>query len=176
MTQRTIGKVLRHANNYSAGPAVTAHKLGCPIKEAKTLNQLYHHMCPQLSIWHTRIRQNLQKTMTLTNLLGRKHRFLDRWGDNLFRSAYSFIPQSTVGDLLNESLVKFYWTFGKERTIQLQLHDAMYILSPLGRDNRLESMEMLTESMLRPLEYAGEEFTIDVDFAAGPSWGELEEL
>ena len=114
--------------------------------------------------------------MILTNLLGRKHRFLDRWGDNLFRSAYAFVPQSTIGDLLNEALVKFYWTYGKDRTLLLQLHDAMYVVSPLGEQNRQETIGMLRESMLRPLTYAGEEFTIDVDFAAGPSWGELEEL
>jgi len=172
--QRQVGKVLRHSNNYSAGPAVAAHKLSCSIKEAKKLNQLYHHMCPQLSIWHTRIRQELKKTMTLTNLLGRQHRFLDRWGDTLFRSAYSYIPQSTVGDLLNKALVNFYWEHGEERTIQLQLHDAIYILSPLGY--REETIEMLRKCMLMPLEYQGIEFTIDVDFKAGPSWGELEEL
>ena len=174
--QRTIGKVLRHANNYSAGPAVTAHKLGCAIKEAKTLNQLYHNICPQLSIWHTLIRNELQKTMTLTNLLGRSHRFLDRWGDTLFRSAYSYKPQSTVGELLNNSLVKFYKNYGKDRTIILQLHDAMYILSPLGEDNRSESIEMLREAMTYPLEHSGEEFIIDIDFAVGQSWGELEEI
>lgn len=174
--QRGVGKTLRHANNYSAGPAVTAHRLGCSIKEAKQLNQIYHNICPQLSIWHTTIRNKLQKDMTLVNLLGRAHRFLDRWGDTLFRSAYSYIPQSTVGDLLNASLVRFYNRYGKERTIQLQLHDAIYILSPLGQSNREESIGMLKESMLYPLEHQGVEFIIDVDFAAGPSWGELEKL
>jgi uracil-DNA glycosylase family 4 len=174
--QRKIGKTLRHANNYSAGPAVTAHRLGCSLPEAKKLNQIYHNICPQLSIWHTTIRNKLAKDMTLTNLIGRSHRFLDRWGDTLFRSAYSYIPQSTVGDLLNKSLVTFYKNYGKERIIALQLHDAIYILSPLGQHNREESIGMLRECMTYPLEYQGVEFIIDVDFAAGPSWGELEEI
>ena len=176
LPQRRIGKTLRHAKNYSAGPAVTAHKLGCSLREAKKLDQIYDNMCPQLSIWHTLIRNELAKNMTLTNLLGRKHRFLDRWGDNLFRSAYSYKPQSTIGELLNRALVKFYWKYGKHRTIILQLHDAVYILSPKGEDNRNESIEMLRECMIYPLEYSGVKFTIDVDFAAGSSWGELEKL
>ena len=171
-----LGKPVRHAKNYNAGPGVIAHKLSCTISEAKKVSQLFDNMCPQLSMWHTLIRNELQKTMTLTNLLGRSHRFLDRWGDTLFRSGYSYKPQSTVGELLNLSLVKFYKKYGKDRTILLQLHDAMYILSPRGEENRKESVEMLRESMIRPLEHSGQEFIIDVDFAAGPSWGELEEI
>ena len=174
--QRKVGKAIRHAKNYHAGPAVIANKLGCAIKQAKILSQTYDNICPQLGIWHTMVRNKLAKDMTLTNLLGRSHRFLDRWGDQLFRSAYSYIPQSTVGELLNNALVRFYRTYGKERTIQLSLHDAIYILSPLGENNRQESIEMLRECMIYPLEYQGVEFIIDVDFTAGPSWGELEEI
>jgi len=174
--QRTVGKVLRHANNYSAGPGVTAHKLSCSIKEAKHLNNVYHSMCPQLSVWHQRIQMELRKGMILTNLLGRRHQFLERWGDTLFRSAYAYIPQSTIGDLLNRSLVKFYYKYGKDRKLVLQLHDAMYIFSPIGEENRQESIEMLRECMIMPLNHQGVEFTIDVDFSVGLSWGELEEI
>jgi uracil-DNA glycosylase family 4 len=172
--QRGQGKTIRHANNYSAGPGVVANRLGCSMREAKDLQIQFHNSTPQLKLWHKSIQEELRRTRTLTNLLGRKHKFLDKWGDSLFRSAYSFIPQSTVGDLLNKSLCRFYYKYGKERSILLQLHDAIYILSPLG--HREESMAMLRETMIEKLTYDKEEFYIDIDFSVGPNWGSLEEL
>jgi uracil-DNA glycosylase family 4 len=171
--QREVGKVIRHATNYSAGPGVLSAKLGCSMKEAKKLLQQFHDICPQLRLWHMRIQDELRKTRMLTNLLGRKHRFLERWGDGLFRSAYSYIPQSSVGDLLNASLVRIYEKHGHWIDIRLQLHDAIYCI--VDEDRVHETVVALRESMLRPLKVDGQEFTIDVDFAIGPSWGELED-
>jgi DNA polymerase-1 len=168
---RNIGKRLRHASNYSAGPAVVARALGIKMGEAKKLLDLYHSMCPMLKIWHKKIQEQLQKNRTLETPLGRKHVFMDRWGDTLFRSAYAFIPQSTVGDLLNISLVDFYHAW-KHTAMQiwLQLHDAMYITIPEDDDEKVWMKRML-ESMLRELEIDYEKFIIDVDFKLGTNWG-----
>lgn len=171
--QREVGKTIRHATNYSAGPGVLSAKLGCSMKEAKKLLQQFHDTCPQLRLWHMRIQDELRKTRMLINLLGRKHRFLERWGDGLFRSAYSFIPQSTVGDLLNASLVRIYREHGDWIHLYLQLHDAVYCITEKHMVEK--TVATLRECMIRPLTIEGEEFTIDVDFAVGPSWGELED-
>lgn len=173
--QRGIGKTIRHATNYSAGPTVVATRLGIQLKEAKQLLERYHQTCPQLKLWHQRIQDELRRTRTLTNLFGRKHRFLDRWGDTLFRSAYSFIPQSTVGDLLNHALLNIYSNLSDWVHLALQLHDAVYCYI---KPNQLpDAIDALTEQMLIPLHTdAGEQFTIDVDFSAGETWGDLKEV
>jgi DNA polymerase I-like protein with 3'-5' exonuclease and polymerase domains len=172
---RQIGKTIRHANNYSAGPGVLAAKLGIALAEAKKLMNKYHDQCPQLKLWHAKIRSQLEKTRTLTNLLGRKHRFFERWGDDLFRSAYAYVPQSTVGDLLNSALVDIYDDYGSEIDLYLQLHDAVYILSRI--EDRAKNVKILRDCMLRPLTSSlGEEYMIDVDFSVGASWGEMEEI
>lgn len=173
---RDIGKMLRHACNYSAGPGVVANGLNCTMKEAKEMLQLYHHADPQLQLWHREIQNELRQTRTLTNLLGRKHRFTERWGDELFRSAYSFKPQSTVGDLTNTALVRFYNRFGSDTSIALQLHDAIYVYSEISDSAIRENMEKLREAMLMPLEANGEKFYIDVDFSVGKTWGSMEEV
>ena len=172
--QRTRGKRIRHSTNYSAGPAVLAADLSCPMNEAKALLDQFHASCPQLKLWHREIEKELYRTRTLTNLLGRKHRFLERWGDELFRSAYSYIPQSTVGDLLNTALVRLYNNYGTEADICLQLHDAIYVVC--HKDEVEDMMERMKQSMMIPLMCNGEEFKIDVDFSVGPSWGEQEEI
>lgn len=171
--QRTVGKTIRHATNYSAGPDVVANRLGVTRKEAKVYLDKYHAGTPQLHLWHQRIRDELQRTRVLTNLFGRKHRFLDRWGDSLFRSAYSFIPQSTVGDLLNHALINIYNNLNSWCHLALQLHDAVYVyIKPHELNAAIEAMR---ENMIIPL-YTdqGEQFTIDVDFSWGDTWGEME--
>jgi DNA polymerase-1 len=175
--QRGVGKVLRHARSYGAGPGVLANMLGIKLGEAKKLIKTDKETCPQIELWHTRVQNELRKTRILTNLLGRKHRFLDRWpkpGEDgpLFRSAYSYIPQSTVGDLLNQSLVRLYERHGSWINISLQLHDALYCIVD---ENRIqEAADAIKECMLFPLYWNGEEFTINISFEIGSNWKELE--
>jgi len=172
--QRYLGKRIRHATNYDAGPKVLAYSLGIKQAEAKLLLQTFYRANPQLSVYRRNIQNQLAKDRTLINLFGRKHRFMDRWGNSLFKSAYSFIPQSTVGDLLNRALVNFYKVYGSRITLVFQLHDAMYVLSEIGqRDLTIKAMR---ESMDIELDYNGKKFKIDSDFSAGLSWGEMEEL
>jgi DNA polymerase I len=173
--QRKIGKTIRHATNYSAGPKVVASRLGCSVKDAKLFLDRYHMMVPQLRAWHQRIQHELRRTRSLTNLLGRKHRFTARWGDELFRSAYSYIPQSTVGDLLNMSLTKLYNRPESRQWFHLmiQLHDAVYAQVPIGMEQK--GMALMRECMIHPLSNGYETFYIDTDFKVGKYWGDMEE-
>lgn len=168
--QRKVGKTIRHAVNYSAGPNVVANSLGCKLNEAKVLIDLFHKKDPLLKIWHLSIQEKLRQDRVLTNCLGRKHRFLGLWGDALFRSAYSFIPQSTVGDLMNLSLVNLYNNLSDDISILLQLHDAVYVQVP---ENAVEDViKEMYKTMIRPIEVNHDVMTIDVDFKVGKSWGE----
>ena len=174
--QRSVGKTIRHATNYSAGPTVVATRLGITTREAKDYLQRYHQATPQLHLWHQRIQDELRRTRTLTNLFGRKHRFLERWGDNLFRSAYSYIPQSTVGDLLNHALLNIYNNLHERYTLALQLHDAVYLY--VKPHELTDAINAVRPQMLIPITNpeTHETFTIDVDFSAGDTWGEMEEV
>ena len=173
---RRVGKTIRHAKNYSAGPGVLANKLGISMAEAKKLMQTYDLANPELAVWQKDIQREIAETRTLTNLFGRKHKFLDRYGDDLFRSAYSYIPQSTVGDLLNKALVILYNEFSHKVDILLQLHDAIYIRVKDTPEAIAEGKEILRHCMIervQPLVARGEEFFIDIDFKDGHYWGDL---
>lgn len=174
---RRVGKTVRHARNYKAGPLVLANRLGVPMSAAKKLIALDERADPSLGMWHLNVEAELKRTRTLYNLLGRKHRFLDRWGDSLFRSAYSFVPQGTVGDLLNTAIKKVYDLHIElpfEMIILLQLHDAMYVM--VKEENVMESIRFLRKCMLIPITYNNEEFMIDIDFKIKDSWAEGEEV
>ena len=175
--QRRIGRILRHARNYEAGPVVLAHKLDTSMKEAKELIRIDKETCPQLELWHMRIQNELRRSRVLVNLLGRPHKFLGRWPrpgeeNDLFRSAYSYKPQSTVGDLLNKSLVKLYRGYGEVIDIAINLLDAIYVI--INEDKVDETIKIMRKCMLHPLYVDGERFTIDIDFSVGDNWGELE--
>lgn len=166
------GKISVTGNsNYAAGPGVLATRLGIKMHEAKKLMELYHRANPLLRVWYQRIQAELRTNRMLENLLGRKHRFLDRWGDNLFRSAYSFKPQSTVGDLLNTAVEDFYSKFGSLYRLILQLHDAMY--SACKERLKEECSKRMFDCMAIPLTINNETFYIDVDFKIGKSWGDM---
>jgi DNA polymerase-1 len=171
--ERTIGKTIRHAVSYSAGPAVLSARLDISLRDAKLLLQTYYNTNPHLQVWQLRIQEELRNTRTLVNLFGRRHYFLERWGDGLFRSAYSFKPQSTVGDLLNKALIKLYYDY-PEIDLVLQLHDALYCLVP--EDNILYYANIIKQVMSIPLRYKDEEFLIDTDFSVGKSWGDMEDF
>jgi DNA polymerase-1 len=171
---RVRGKTIRHAKNYSAGPGVIASRLETTLAEAKKLSKMFDASCPQLGLWHNRIQKELRSTGSLTNLLGRQHKFLDRWGDSLFRSAYSYKPQSTVGDLLNLSLTEIYENAGEWIHLGIQLHDALYVF--VEKENLDKVIPTIRQYMLRPLKVDGREFVVDVDFSIGKYWGEMEEL
>jgi uracil-DNA glycosylase family 4 len=175
--QRTVGKTVRHSRNYAAGPTVLANRLGVSIAQAKQLIELDKAADPLLEKWHEAINEEIKRTRVLTNLFGRRHRFLDRWGDSLFRSAYSYIPQSTIGDLLNKALLAVYDTHVKlpfELNILLQLHDALYVTCK--EEHILDTLYFLRSNMLMPLVYGSSVFIIDVEFKIKSSWAEGEEV
>ena len=171
---RGIGKTLRHATNYSAGPGVVMVKLGCSMSQAKVLLATYLRTNPHLLLWQKTIQQELRENRTLETPMGRKHKFLERWGDSLFRSAYSFKPQSTVGDLMNVSLIDIEKNHGHELELWLQLHDGAYFHLP--KENVPWAVKVCQKHMSRPITINNEEMVIEVDFKVGPSWGELEDL
>jgi uracil-DNA glycosylase family 4 len=167
---RRVGKAIRHALNYGGGAGVIARKLGCSISEAKVYLNTFLTSCPQLQRWHKQIVAQVQSTRVLTNLFGRKHKYLGRLSD-ITRSATSFVPQSTVADLMNISLC--YIFENTDLQVLLQLHDAVYVQCLDNEDEVQRVMHVLKDHMTRPLKYGNQEFFIDVDFKVGKYWGNM---
>lgn len=107
--QRYLGKKTRHAGNYMQG-AITfmknfnqeAHKTGLSIdfKESQALIEGYRNLHPFLRKWWKDVESTLYRTRTLFNLLGRRRIFYGHIQGTV-PEAVAFVPQSTVGDVLN---------------------------------------------------------------------------
>jgi DNA polymerase I-like protein with 3'-5' exonuclease and polymerase domains len=159
-----------HALNYGMGPGLFGVLFGCSMSEAKRLSAKYFDTFPCVNAWHLRIQSHLNKNRTMTTALGRKRTFFEPWGDGLFRSAYSYEPQSIVGDLLNKALVRFCNSYPKADLL-LQVHDEFdYQVYDKDVD---ESVIKLKEACNIPLTINGRTFTIPCDIKVGRNWQDM---
>lgn len=112
--QREVGKLSNHSGNYGAGPRVLVDKAlkdglkGIDYRFAKHILEIRHEQLPGLKKWWKDVEKQLNQTRTLTTCFGRRRIFFGRLDESTFRDAYSYEPQSTVGDVCN-TLFRLLW-------------------------------------------------------------------
>jgi len=127
--RRDIGKLANHSGNYGAGPNVLVNKAakeeieGIDYKIAQSIIVARHKAIPGLRIWWKWVERQLRKTRTLSTCFGRTRYFFGRLDETTFRDAYSFEPQSIVGDVTNKILTKIEMNPDSKLDVLLQVHD-----------------------------------------------------
>lgn len=179
MSARQMGKKSNHGLNYDEGYNTFALLNEVEISEAKRTIELYHKIYPGIRNWHEHVRNQLSKDRTLTNTFGRRIRFLDAWGNTMFKSAYSAIPQSSVGDCTNIGMRDIYasdltsLTGGTNLDILAQVHDSVLMQVPLSilADDHFITVVNRCYDMISPeMEYNGRRFKIPTDSKIGMNW------
>lgn len=93
-----------HSANYGIGPYTfcmnvldkSEGEVRLTLKEGTRFLNVYHSTFPEIrQDFHLLIRANLERDMTLTNLLGYPRRFWGIINNSMLKDAYSWIPQST---------------------------------------------------------------------------------
>jgi uracil-DNA glycosylase family 4 len=174
-SERDWGKRANHSLNYD----ITARKFALyyeiPEHQAQRLITAYHSAYPGIRQWHASIVEELRANRTLTNLFGRKRQFLDRWGSDLFKAAYSWKPQSTVSDKLNFQGLNYLYYDPQFSCVDLlmQVHDSVGFQVPLalGFDKIAELLMALKLSLETPLTYHDRTFVIPADISVGYNFG-----
>lgn len=171
-THRYWGKTSNHAFNYDLGDVSFSRKYEIPLQEARFIRNGYHAKYPGVRKMHEMIQGMLREGRTITNLMGRKRLFLDRWGDSLFKEAYAHIPQSTVADIINQhGLIPIYEDrdeiYKPVETLS-QIHDS--IIFQISREVPLDEHAVILESICEGLEveltWHGREFVIPAELSA----------
>ncbi len=181
MSLRQAGKKSNHGLNYAEGYRNFALINEIEEGEAKRIVELYHKIYPGIRLWYEHIQKLLRDNRTLTNCFGRKVRFMEEWGESLFKSAYSMIPQSTVVDSLNLGMVKIYNDSELTEVLNLdilaQVHDSILMQLPIevvkNESAFLRIMEKLNTYTSPSMTYNGRTFTIATDAKVGFNWGEF---
>lgn len=174
--QRYIGKRTRHAGNYDMHGRRLADEL---LKEGLVytgdecegyIQRVIDKDVPEIRLWQREVRQTVLRDRAMASSWGYVLDYTyERLSDDLYRSAYAFIPQHELAMILNEWGFKplYYWlkTQGNPATINNQKHDSLLISTPPEWAWTIACF--LKESLERPRTYAGFELTIPVEFKLG---------
>lgn len=180
MSGRQCGKRSNHGLNYDEGYGRFSMINEMEQAEAKRIVEMYHLIYPGIRIWYEHIKRLLQKDRALTNCFGRKVRFMDAWGQDLFKSAYSMLPQSTNVDALNQGMVKIYYDDSicglEQANIDLlaQVHDSILTQVPIrvmSSPEFAKIREKCYNAVSPELSYNGRTFKIATDSKIGLNWG-----
>lgn len=179
MSLRQAAKKANHGLNYDEGAKEFAFQNEIVDKDAKRIVDLYHEAYPGIrNKFHRGVKESLRKTRTLENCFGRRIKLLDKWGPDLWKSAYSAIPQSTVVDLVNQGLCSIYedrspWMLESE--ILMQVHDSVMLQTPIN-----PQLPRVTTSCLHHLDpvlsYGLREFHIRTDIKVGMNGRDMVEV
>jgi len=179
--QRKLAKAVVHASNYAMGYRTFALMIEEPEGKAKSLLEAYHRRFPGLKAWHRSIDQQLIKNRTLHNLYGRPKRFLGNMDYNLAKSAYSYIPQSTVAEHLNRGCVRIYedkWFDIEDFQLLATVHDSILLQFKPGTAYHVSRvLERCISHLDKPLHAKGREFRIPCDVKLSfANWRHMLEL
>ena len=172
--ERKMGKKANHSLDYDEGPGEFSLIHQIPFTEAKFIVNRFHTVYPGIREWHASIRYQLSHNMQLKNCFGRVYKFMDRIGQDLYKQAYSFIPQSTVADMVNVRGTQFthYNTDNITSLIRAQLvntvHDSIlfqYMLDKLPE--WYHAVSKIVKSMEQPLFWEDRMFVIPADISVG---------
>lgn len=191
--ERDVAKNTVHGNNYGLGVQKFAYMTGLPSKHAGILQGIYHGLIPDIKRnYHVWIEQEVNKTGGFTTPMGRRRDFYDIRGPELYRAAYAGYPQSTIGDLLVNTLCEVCEAFEhdiKDGTVctpeairrlgfdvRLQLHDNVNVVVPNDRETIEYACRVIKKASAFPLMINGESLVIPMDFKIGPTLGDLEDF
>ena len=182
MSIRQSGKKSNHGLNYAMRYRRAALEWEIEEREAKQMVDLYNtDAYPGIPLWHEDIRRELRNNdRTLYNLFGRKVRLLGEWGDDLFNQAYSFKPQSTIGDMVNGAICDLYEDDSPEcqlADLLTQTHDSATVQYPVDDFVKMAQFAVKFNTMLSPeMEALGRKFTVKTDLKVGINWGHMKEV
>jgi DNA polymerase I-like protein with 3'-5' exonuclease and polymerase domains len=168
---RFAGKTLRHAGHLGAGKrraAVSvnndARKYGINIKitegQAEQALRIFHSRQPKIQqVFQKGIVDHLSKSRILTAALpygvdaesGGKRMFYERWGEELNRQAYSYIPQRSVSDNTKAAGIRIKKIFPECRII-MEAHDAL--LFAVRREYLSDFTPLVVKEMERPINFS----------------------
>jgi uracil-DNA glycosylase family 4 len=170
--ERFIGKTTRHSGHldirkgeFARNTVADARKYGIKIglfsewKAGKILDT-FHNMCPRIrGTFHQQIVDCLEKDRTLVApapIKGLKHggrrTFHERWGRELWKQAYAYIPQRTVSDNTKSAMIDL-----KKKVPDIELigesHDS--ILFQRDKDDYIEVARIAQRLIERPIDFSG---------------------
>ncbi len=120
---REFAKVFCHATNYGGGAKTVAAHTGRSVAEIDRAQKYWFSAHPGIQAWHARTLHQINKYRFVENKWHYRWYIFDRL-DALLPEALAWVPQSTVGILINKIWISFYKNIPEVQTL-LQVHDSL---------------------------------------------------
>lgn len=168
--RRQTFKSFAHGTNYLGTAKGLAERLGLGVREAEQTQRWYFSRFPKIKKWQDDLKDQVLKRRMVENVFGYRCYFLDRIEGTVYNQAAAWIPQSTVGCLINRAYDNLH-THHKDIQVLLQVHDSLAGQFPtsLGDD----AVSRILKSAEIELPYAGDPLVIPVGIKTSTkSWGD----
>lgn len=173
--ERDIGKLYNHSGNYGAGPRVLltkAVKEGIDEIDYKMSKDILETMrsgpMKGLKLWWNDVERKIRSTRTLSTCFGRRRMFFGRIDDSLFRDAYAYEPQSTVGDVCNKMVVWLDEHLENDCRLVLAVHDEVVVECEEQKVQYV--IEQIKRASFIPLFINEMPLIIPIDISVGDNW------
>tara|TARA_R110002020_G_scaffold78762_3_gene197909 strand:- start:5938 stop:8463 length:2526 start_codon:yes stop_codon:yes gene_type:complete len=181
-----MAKMVCHASNYGMkAPTFRVNvlqKSGGAVnltnKRATFFLETYHKLFPEIRLWHRETIAELNRGRVLRNLFGYPRMFTQPIEPSMYKEAYAFVPQSTVGCITNMAFTDLY---NHPRIQELNAdvlqnnHDS--VLLQCAPDVATEVAKLaciaLNREMISPF---GEVFHMKSEAMIGENWGEMTDI
>lgn len=170
--RRQTFKSFAHGTNYLGTAKGLAERLGLSVHEAEQTQKWYFARFPKIRAWQNDLKDQVLKRRMVENVFGYRCFFLGRIEGNVFNEAVAWLPQSTVGCLINRAYVNLHENH-KDIQVLLQVHDSLAGQFPthLGAD----AEQRILRSAEIELPYQGDPLIIPVGIKTSTkSWGDCD--
>lgn len=163
-------KALCHGTNYLGTASGLSGRIGLVVNEVERIQKWYYSKFPEIADWQESIRRDVTTRGYVENVFGYREYIFDRIEGTIFNQAVAWVPQSTVGCLINRGYRNIHQ---REPNVQvlLQVHDSLGGQYPA--DIRDYAVGKIIDHCSVPLPYASGELTIPVGIKTSlVSWGD----
>ena len=173
---RFMGKKTRHAGNYGMKAPKMAVELAkegfsLGVKYCETLLERFHAYEPEIrNSFQSFVENSIRRTRTLRTPVGRERYFFglrpDADNSKIFKEAFSYIPQSTVGD--NTGLSILFCEQISSGKVIMDTHDAVTLEVEDTEEEIIKALELLRDSFDREFTFPnGTKIKIPIEYTLG---------
>ncbi len=173
---RFFGKKTRHAGNYGMqapkmSTSLAQEGFSLSVKYCETLLERFHAFEPEIrNSFQQSVVDAIRTTRTLRTPIGRERYFFglrpDADNSKIFKEAFSYIPQSSIGD--NTGLSILHCERTKPGWVIMDTHDAVTIEVDFTKTSIINGLNLLKDSFDRKIVFPnGTTIQIPVEYELG---------
>lgn len=167
--RRQTFKSFAHGTNYLGTAKGLAERLGLSVHDAEKTQAWYFGRFPRIKKWQDDLKDQVFRRHMVQNVFGYRMYFFDRIEGTIFNQAAAWIPQSTVGCLINRGYVRIDREL-PDVEVLLQVHDSLAGQFPTALAAKCESAIVKCTEIELP--YPGDPLIIPVGVKTSTeSWG-----